>query len=216
MRLRLLGNKIGMTQIFDESGQVVPITVLQVGPCVVIDKKTEEKNGYNAFVLGYEDIKEEKVRKSELGLFKKTGLTPMRHMAESRVTKKELEQYEIGQEIRIDIFNKGDHVDVTGKSKGRGFTGVMKRYGMAGAKRSHGTHEYFRHGGSIGASASPSRVFKGMKMPGRFGASNVTIQNLVVTDVKPEQNIMLIRGSVPGPNRAYVTVSPAVKKLAAS
>jgi large subunit ribosomal protein L3 len=216
MGLRLLGNKIGMTQIFDESGQVVPVTVLQVGPCVVVDKKTDVKDGYSALVLGYEEVKEERVRKSELGLYKKTGITPKRHMAESRVTKEELEKYEIGQEIRIDIFNKGDLVDVAGKSKGRGFSGVMKRYGMAGAKRSHGTHEYFRHGGSIGASASPSRVFKGMKMPGRFGASNVTVQNLVVSDVKPEQNIMLIRGAVPGPNRAYVTVSPAVKKVAVS
>jgi large subunit ribosomal protein L3 len=212
MRLKLMGNKIGMTQIFDESGRVTPVTVLRVGPCVVVDKKTEERDGYSALVIGFEDFKESKIRKSEFGLYAKAGISPKRHLAESRVAPAALDQYEIGQEIGIDMFNKGDYVDVTGKSKGRGFTGVMKRYGMAGAKRSHGTHEFFRHGGSIGASAYPARVFKGKKMPGRYGNSKVTVQNLFVSDIRPDQNLLLVKGSVPGPNRSYITVAPAVKK----
>jgi large subunit ribosomal protein L3 len=212
MRLKLMGNKIGMTQTFDESGRVTPVTVLRVGPCVVLDKKTDDRDGYSAFVLGFEDIKEGRVRKSELGFHEKAGVSPKRHLTETRVSAAELDQYEIGQEIRIDVFNKGDFVDVTGKSKGRGFTGVVKRHGMSGAKQSHGTHEFFRHGGSIGASAFPSRVFKGKKMPGQYGGNRVTVQNLLVSDVRPDQNLLLVKGAVPGPNRSYITVSPAVKK----
>ena len=207
-----MGNKIGMTQIFDESGRVTPVTVLRVGPCVVVEKKTEARDGYSALVIGYEDAKEGRVRKSELGLYTKSGVSPKRHLAESRMSQEELEQFEIGQEIGVDIFNKGDFVDVTGKSKGRGFTGVMKRYGMAGAKSSHGTHEFFRHGGSIGASAYPARVFKGKKMPGRYGNTRVTAQNLLVSDIRPDQNLLLVKGSVPGANRSCITVSSAVKK----
>jgi large subunit ribosomal protein L3 len=212
MRVKLMGNKIGMTQIFDESGRVTPVTVIRVGPCVVVDKKTEERDGYSALVIGFDDIKESRVRKSELGLYAKTGITPKRHLAESRVSQDDLDQFEIGQEIGVDIFNRGDFVDVTGKSKGRGFTGLMKRYGMAGAKASHGTHEFFRHGGSIGASAYPARVFKGKKMPGRYGHTKVTAQNLLVSDIRPDQNLLLVKGSVPGPNRSCVTVATAVKK----
>jgi len=212
MRLKLMGNKIGMTQIFDESGKVTPVTVLRVGPCVVVEKKTEERDGYSALVIGFEDMKESRARKSELGLYAKAGISPKRHLAESRVSQADLDQFEIGQEIGVDIFNKGDFVDVMGKSKGRGFTGVMKRYGMAGAKSSHGTHEFFRHGGSIGASAYPARVFKGKKMPGRYGNTRITTQNLLVSDIRPDQNLLLVKGSVPGPNRSCVTVSSAVKK----
>ena len=212
MRLKLMGNKIGMTQIFDESGKVTPVTVLRVGPCVVVEKKTEERDGYSALVIGFEDMKESRVRKSELGFYAKAGISPKRHLAESRVSQADLDQFEIGQEISVDIFTKGDFVDVTGKSKGRGFTGVMKRYGMAGAKSSHGTHEFFRHGGSIGASAYPARVFKGKKMPGRYGNTRITTQNLLVSDIRPDQNLLLVKGSVPGPNRSCVTVASAVKK----
>ena len=214
MGIHLLGNKIGMTQIFDENGAVVPVTVLKVGPCYVVGKRTEEKNGYSAVVLAYEDIKESRARKSELGLYKKANVQPKKNMKESRVSREELEKFEIGQEVSIDLFKKGDLVDVSGRSKGRGFTGVMKRHGMAGAKKSHGTHEYFRHGGSIGASASPSHVFKGTKMPGRYGASRVTIQHLRVVDVKPEKNIILVKGAVPGPNRGNVEIAHSVKHMA--
>jgi large subunit ribosomal protein L3 len=214
MGLRLLGNKIGMTQIFDESGAVIPVTVLQVGPCYVVDKRTEEHNGYSAVVLAFEDIKESRANKSELGLYKKANIPPKKRLQESRVSREELDTFEIGQEVGIDLFKKGDFVDVSGKSKGRGFSGVVKRHGMAGAKGSHGTHEYFRHGGSIGASASPSRVFKGMKMPGRYGASRITVQHLQVADVKPEKNILLVRGAVPGPNRGNVEIVHSVKRMA--
>jgi large subunit ribosomal protein L3 len=212
MIINMIGNKVGMSQIFDENGRVVPVTVLQVGPCCVVNKKTEEKDGYTALVLGYRDVEEKKVRKSELGVFTKAKVAPKKILLESRVSKDDLDKFKIGQEIGVDIFKKDGFVDVAGNSKGRGFTGVMKRYGMAGAKRSHGTHEYFRHGGSIGASAYPGKVFKGKKMPGRYGGKRVKIQSLTISDVKPEKNILLVQGAVPGPNRGYVTVSQAVKR----
>ena len=212
MRIHMIGNKVGMTQIFDEAGKIVPVTVLKVGPCLVVNKKTDEKDGYNAIVLGYEDKKESRVRKSELGLYKKIKAQPKRILRESRVSKEELDKFQIGQAIAVDIFNKKDFVDVTGKSKGRGFTGVMKRHRMSGAKASHGTHEHFRHGGSIGSNTFPGRVWKNMKMPGRYGCSNVTIQSLAIADVKPDQNLLLVRGAVPGPSKGYVSVSSAAKR----
>jgi len=212
MRVHMIGNKVGMTQIFDESGKVVPITVLKVGPCYVVGKKTVEKDGYSAVVLGYGDIKEKKIRKSEMGLFESVKVPPKKVLKESRVNLKELDSFEIGQELKVDIFKKGDYVDVAGKSKGRGFSGVMKRHGMKGAKDSHGTHEYFRHGGSIGSSAYPSHVFKGMKMAGQYGASKITLQNLQVVDVRTEKGLVLLKGAIPGPNKGYILISHAVKK----
>jgi large subunit ribosomal protein L3 len=211
MKIHMLGNKLGMTQIFNEEGKVIPVTALKVGPCFVVDKKTDEKDGYNALVLGYEDVKESRTRKSELGFFKKAKVTPKKILGESRGSKEDLAAFQIGQTIGVDIFKKNDRVDVSGKSKGRGFTGVMKRHGMAGAKGSHGTHEHFRHGGSIGSNTFPGRVWKGMKMPGRYGWSKVTVQSLTVADVKPEHNILLVKGAVPGPNKGYVSVTSAVK-----
>ena len=210
--INMIGNKVGMSQIFAEDGRVVPVTVLKVGPCYVVNKRTEEKDGYSALVLGYQDVDEKKVRKSEMGLFNKVKVTPKKILVESRLSKAEIDKYEIGQEIGIDIFEKNEFVDVAGTTKGRGFTGVMKRHGMSGAKGSHGTHEYFRHGGSIGSSAFPSRVFKGKRMPGRYGGNRVKVQNLTITDIKPEKNVLLVEGAVPGPNRGFVTVSHAVKK----
>ena len=212
MKIHVMGNKLGMTQVFNEQGRVVPITVLKVGPCLVVRKKTDEKDGYNAIVLGYEDAKERRERRSELGLYKKANLPPKRILRESRVPREDLDKFQIGQTVGVDMFKKDDHVDVTGKTKGRGFTGVMKRHGMAGAKGSHGTHEYFRHGGSIGSNTFPGRVWKGLKMPGRYGASNVTAQNLRVADVIPDKNLMFVMGAVPGPNRGCVSVTYAVKK----
>jgi len=213
MRMKLLGNKVGMTQIFDESGALIPVTVLKAGPCYVVSKKTEEKDGYSALVIGYDDVKEQRVRKSELGVYQKANLSPKRILKEIRVSSKELDSYEIGQELTVELFKKGEWVDVTARSKGRGFSGVMKRHGMAGAKSSHGTHEYFRHGGSIGSSAYPSHVFKGKKMAGHYGASRITIQNLKVIDVRPAQNLIIVKGATPGPNRGYITIAHAVKKL---
>ena len=214
MAIRLLGSKIGMTQIFDEDGTVVPVTVCKVGPCYVVDKRTKEKNGYSALVIGFGEMKESRVKKPDGGRYKKAGIPPKRWLKESRVSTEELEKFEVGQEIGIDLFKKGDLVDVSGDSKGRGFAGVMKRHGMAGAKSSHGTHEYFRHGGSIGASASPSRVFKGVKMPGRYGGTRTTIQHLLVADVKSDKNLVLLRGAVPGPNRGKIEIAHSVKKMA--
>ena len=213
MRMLMLGNKLGMTQVFDQNGTVIPVTVLKIGPCWVVDKKTEENNGYSAVILAFEDIKENRARKSELGQFKKAKLPTKRVMKESRVSKEELDKFEIGQEVSIDLFKKGDFVDISGRSKGRGFTGVMKRHGMAGAKRSHGTHEYFRHGGSIGASASPSRVFKGKKMAGRYGGTRITVQNLLVADIKPDKSLMMVKGAVPGPNRGNIEVAHSIKRM---
>jgi len=211
----MIGNKIGMTQLFNENGEVVPVTVVKLGPCTVIDKKTEKKDGYSALVIGYGEIKESRVRKSELGLFKKADVVPRKILRETRVEPEELDTYKIGQQIApADIFKAGEYVDITGNSKGRGFTGVIKRYGMAGAKSSHGTHEFFRHGGSIGASAYPARVFKGKKMPGRYGGNKITMQNLMIADIKPDKNIILVKGAVPGANRGYITVTHAVKKPA--
>ncbi|KPJ87103.1 MAG: 50S ribosomal protein L3 [Spirochaetes bacterium DG_61] len=212
MKLSLLAHKVGMTQIFDEDGKVIPVTVLKIKPAIVVRKKSYEKDGYNALVLGFEDVKENKIRKSEDGLYKKLNVTPRKILRETRLLKEDLDKFEIGQEVGIDVFNKDDIVDVTGKTKGRGFTGVMKRHGMSGAKRSHGTHEYFRHGGSIGAASYPSRVFKGKRMPGRYGGTKVKIQNLSIVNLVPDKNLMLVKGAVPGPNKGYVTVAPAVKK----
>jgi len=213
MRMQLIGNKIGMTQVFDEGGVVIPVTVLKVGPCFVIRKKNVASDGYSALVIGYEDAKEKNVRKSEHGLFQQANIAPKRILKEIRVTPEELDSYDIGQELKTDLFKKGEFLDITAKSKGRGFTGVMKRHRMAGAKSSHGTHEYFRHGGSIGSSAYPARVFRGQKMAGRFGGTQVTIQNLRIVDVRPKENILLIKGTIPGPNRDYIFVSQAVKKV---
>lgn len=212
MGIRLAGTKVGMTQIFDEQGRVIPITGLRVEPCSIVRKKSDERDGYCALVLGYGEVKEKKLRKSERGLFHKAKISPTRFLKESRVSKEELDTYEIGQQIGVDYFKKGEYIDVSGKSKGRGFSGVMKRHGMAGAKRSHGTHEYFRHGGSIGASAFPSRVFKGKKMPGRYGGKRVTAQSLPIVDVKPDENLLFVKGAVPGPNKGYVILTHAVKK----
>jgi len=208
----MIGTKVGMTQIFDETGKVIPVTILKVGPCYVVRKKTIENDGYSALVLGYGDIKEKKVRKSEMGLFKQTNIPPKKILKESRVNPEELDNFEIGQEIKVNIFKKDEYVDVTGKSKGRGFAGVMKKHGMSGAKKSHGTHEYFRHGGSIGSSAYPSHVFKGLKMAGHYGASRITVQNLKVVDVREDKGIILVKGAVPGPNKGYLFISHAVKK----
>ncbi len=213
MRIKMMGNKIGMTQMFSENGEVTPVTVVKVGPCTVINKKTDKKDGYNALVLGYGEIKESRVPRSKLGLYKKASATPRKMLKETRLSSRELDSFKIGQEIAPgDIFKAGEYVDITGNSKGRGFTGVVKKYGMAGAKSSHGTHEFFRHGGSIGASAYPGRVFKGKKMPGRYGGSRITMQNLLIADIKPDKNIILVKGAVPGANRGYITVAQAVKK----
>lgn len=212
MPIGLIGKKLGMTQIMRENGVVIPVTVIQAGPCVVVQKKTTGTDHYNALQLGFLDKKEKKTNKPLLGHFKKGEISPKKILQEIRLDASEMEKYEVGQEIKADIFEVGDFVDVVGTSKGRGFAGVMKRHGFHGAPASHGTHNYKRHGGSIGSASYPSKVFKGMKMPGRMGGSRVTVQNLKVENIRSEQNLLLIEGAIPGADNGTVVIKKAIKK----
>jgi len=213
MSIGILGKKVGMTQVFQPDGSFGPVTVIQAGPCTVVQKKTQEKEAYNAVQVGFEDKKEKRTPKPMQGHFKKNNVTPKKFLREFRLDEKEIAEIETGAEIKADLFKVGDRVDVTGFSKGRGFTGVMKRHNFSGFDAGHGTHECFRHGGSIGQASFPGRVFKGVGMPGRYGNEKVTAQSLQVLDVKPEQNLILVKGSIPGPNSRYVIVQKAVKYL---
>ncbi len=206
----IIGRKLGMTQVFGESGNVIPITVIEAGPCAIIQIKTREKEGHNALQLGFAKKKPHRVNRPLSGHFQKSGAGPYYFLKEFPVD--DIEEYKVGQEITLETFNVGDFVDVTGTSKGKGFAGVIKRHGFKGAKGSHGTHEYFRHGGSIGSSAYPSKTFKGQRMPGHFGASRVTTQNLTIVDIKPEQNLLLIKGAVPGSTNSIVIIREAKKR----
>ena len=222
----LLAKKIGMTHIFTEDGRRLPVTVLDASSNVVVQKKsTQGKDGYTAIKIGFEKAHkftkagdegaEPKWRLSRplLGVFQKAGIEePRRRMTEFRVTETELDEYNVGDELGANIFKVGQFVDVTGTSKGRGFTGVMKRHNFKGTRATHGTHEFFRHGGSIGASAWPARVFKNMKMPGQHGNARATVQNLHVVDIIEEDNIILVKGGVPGPNGGVVMIRTAVKR----
>ncbi len=209
--IELLCRKIGMTQIFEESGQAIPVTVLDASANLVIQKKSEETDGYTAIQLGFGDRRPSGVDNAQQGHFKKAGVAPKRHLAESRISAKEAEGYEVGQEIKVEIFEKGQRVDVTGTSKGRGTAGVVKRHGFAVKRRTHGTHEAFRHGGSIGAGSYPGRVFKGFKMPGRMGNVQVTTTNVEIARVDAERGLLCVNGSVPGHNNAIVRGRQTVK-----
>jgi large subunit ribosomal protein L3 len=210
----IIGRKLGMTQVFGEGGNVIPITVIEAGPCAIVQIKTKEKEGYNALQLGFAKKKPHRVNRPLSGHFHKSGTGPYYILKELPVD--DIGDYHVGQEITLETFNVGDFVDVTGTAKGRGFTGVIKRHGFRGAPRSHGTHEYFRHGGSIGSSAFPSKTFKGLKMPGHFGNNQVTTQNLTIIDIKPERNLLLIKGAVPGATNSIVTIREAKKRQAPS
>lgn len=201
----LIGEKIGMTQIFNENGHLIPVTVVQAGPCVVVDKRTPKQHGYSAIVVGFGTAK--KPTQPARGLFKKAGVDPRRVLMEFRV--EDVDQYEVGQEIKVDIFNKGEKVDVSGVTKGKGFQGTTKRHGFARGPKTHGSRSY-RIPGSIG-STDPARVFKGKKMPGRMGGKHVTTMNLEVVDVDQEDNLLLIKGAIPGPRKSLVTIRNAVK-----
>jgi large subunit ribosomal protein L3 len=209
--IELLCRKIGMTQIFEESGEAVPVTVLDASPNFVVQKKSEETDGYTALQLGFGDRRPSSSDKAQQGHFKKAGVAAKRHLAESRISAKEADGYEVGQEIKVEIFEKGQRVDVTGTSKGRGTAGVVKRHGMAITRRTHGTHEAFRHGGSIGAGSYPGRVFKGFKMPGRMGNERTTTTNLKVARVDVERGLLFVAGAVPGHNNAIIRVRQSVK-----
>ncbi len=216
MSIELLCRKIGMTQIFEESGEAIPVTVLEASPNFVIQKKSEEKDGYTALQLGFGDRRPSNVGNAQQGHFKKAGVAPKRHLAESRISAKDAEGYEVGQEIKVEIFEKGQRVDVTGISKGRGTAGVIKRHGFSIMRRTHGTHEAFRHGGSIGAGSYPGRVFKGTKMPGRMGNAQTTTINVEVARVDVERGLLFLSGAVPGHNNAIVRVRQSIKAQSGS
>jgi large subunit ribosomal protein L3 len=213
MGLGILGKKLGMTQIFDDHGNAVPVTVIKTGPCKVVQKKTSGKEGYDALQLGFDEVqKVARVNKPLAGHFKKGSIAPMRFLREFRVTPEDVNGTEVGTEITVEIFEPGEFVDVTGTSKGKGFAGVVKKYGFKGQPASRGTHEYFRHGGSIGQNMTPGRTYKGTKMPGHMGNRRVTVQSLKIVDVRGDTNILLVEGAIPGPTNGYVIVQKAVKK----
>ena len=211
MSVGIMGKKVGMTQIFKENGDVIPVTVIKAGPCAVFQKKSKDKDKYCALQLGFESAKEKNITKPRLGHMKKVAMGPVRYLREFRVDETELEKYEMGQEITVDIFKEGDYINISGISKGKGFAGVMKRHNFAGAPGGHGTHNYKRHGGSIGASATPSRVFKNKKMPGRMGTQKITAPNIQVVRVQKEHDCLIVKGSVPGPNNGLILIKAALK-----
>jgi large subunit ribosomal protein L3 len=202
----ILGRKRGMTQVFEDDGTVVPVTVVEAGPCVVCDVRTDEKNGYNAVQLGFEDVPDARTRKPELGHFKKAGTAPKRFLREERLDGPA--QMEVGAEVRVDAFRQGELVDVVGTSKGRGFSGTIRRHGFARGSETHGCMNV-RQPGSIGASAYPSRVFKGKRMSGHYGAERTTTKNLKVVRIDSERNLLFIKGAVPGPTGGFVQVRTA-------
>ncbi len=210
MKKGIIGKKIGMTQIFDESGKVIPVTVVEAGPCVVVQKKTVENDGYNAVQIGFSDKKASRVNKPQQGHFAKAGVAAKRVLKELRLD--DIDSVNVGDLIKADIFADGEYVDVTGTSKGKGFQGTIKRWNGARLKETHGTGPVHRHAGSMGACSTPSRIFKGKKMPGHMGAETVTVQNLVVAKVDAENNLLAIKGAVPGPKGGTVVVFNSVKK----
>ena len=199
----LIGKKVGMTQLFNDKGEVIPVTVIEAGPCTVTELRSATRDGYVAVQLGYGATRESRIARPVLGQFQKRNLPPARHVREFRV--EDTAGFEVGQNLTVSIFEKGRHVDVQGVTKGRGFTGVVKRYGFVAGHASHGpTHG--KQPGSIGASAYPSRVVKGKRLPGRMGGENLTIKNLEVVGVDPEQNVLMVRGAVPGPPNGLVVI----------
>lgn len=209
MKKFILGKKIGMTQVFDEEGSVIPVTVVEAGPCTVVQKKTIENDGYTAIKLGFSDISKKKKNKPELGEYDKYKITPKKYVKEFRV--EDAGKYENGQEIKVsDMFSPGDRVDVTGTSKGKGFQGVIKRFGLSRGGETHGSM-YHRRPGSMGAGTDPARVFKRKKLPGHMGVDRVTIQNLDVVRVDGEGNLLLLKGSVPGPKGGLLFIKETVK-----
>ena len=207
----ILGRKVGMTQVWDDENRIVPVTVIQAGPCRVVQLKTPERDGYSAVQLAFGDTKPQRLSRPELGHLKKADAPALRHVAELRVD--DLSGFEVGQVIGADVFGAGERVDVTGISKGKGFAGAMKRHNFKGLGASHGTHKKHRSPGAIGACATPSRVFKGTKMAGQMGNQKVTTLNLQVVQADPERQLLLVRGAVPGPRGGLVLIRNAVKAV---
>ncbi len=209
MKKAILGKKIGMTQIFDENGKVIPVTVIEAGPCVVSQKKSVETDGYDAVQIGFGDVRPKLVNKPMKGHFDKSNVAPKRILKECRF--EDVSAFNVGDIIKSDIFAAGEKVDVIGTSKGKGYAGVIKRWNFGRLKETHGTGPTVRKGGSIGACSDPSRVFKGKKMSGHLGAERVTIQNLVIAKVDAENNLIAVKGAVPGPNGGTVLIRNSVK-----
>ncbi|WIM71306.1 50S ribosomal protein L3 [Corynebacterium suedekumii] len=205
----ILGTKLGMTQVFDEDNRVIPVTVVEAGPCVVTQIRTKDTDGYTAIQIAFGDIDPRKANKPAAGHFKKAGVTPRRHVAEIRMD--DVSGYEVGQDFTVDIFEGITYVDVTGTSKGKGFAGGMKRHGFAGQGAAHGNQAAHRRVGGIGAAATPGRIFKGKRMAGRMGNDRVTTQNLKVQKIDADANLLLIKGAIPGARGGIVTVKTAVK-----
>ena len=209
----ILGTKLGMTQVFDESGQVTPVTVVKAGPCVVTAVRTPDRDGYSAVQFGFGEINPRKVTKPVAGLFAEAGVTPRRYLAELRTD--DASEYQVGQEVTAETFEAGQLVDATGTSKGKGTAGVMKRHGFKGLSSSHGTQRKHRSPGSIGACATPGRVFKGVRMAGRMGAARTTVQSLTVHSVDTDRGLLLLKGAVPGAAGGLIMVRSAAKAPAA-
>lgn len=209
MEKAIIGRKIGMSQIFDEAGKVIPVTVIEAGPCVVVQKKTEEKDGYNAVQLGFQDVAERKLTKPEQGHLKKAEVPMKKVLKEFKLNK--AAEMNVGDEIKADTFAKGDHIDVTGISKGKGYQGVIKRWNAGRGRMTHGGGPVHRHAGSMGSGTDPSRIFKGKIGAGHMGVDQVTVQNLDVVQVDPELNMLVIRGAIPGPKGGLVYVKSSAK-----
>ena len=208
MKKGIIGRKIGMTQIFDEKGNVIPVTVIEAGPCVVAQVKTVETDGYNAVQLGFGDVKDKHINKPEAGHFAKAKLANKKHLREFRLDS--IEGIKVGDEVKADVFEAGEKIDVQGTSKGKGFQGVIKRHGQHRGPMGHGSM-YHRRPGSMGPTSTPGRVFKGKKLPGRMGNNTITIQNLEVVSVDLDKNVILVKGSVPGANGAILKIKSSVK-----
>ena len=211
MKKAIIGRKVGMTQIFDEKGNVIPVTVIEAGPCSVVQIKTIETDGYDAVQLGFGKVKENKINKPEKGHFTKVKIAPKKHLREFRLS--DVNSVKVGDEIKADIFAEGDMVDIQGTTKGKGFQGVIKRHGQSRGPMGHGSM-YHRRPGSMGPTSTPGRVFKGKKLPGHMGNITVTIQNLKVVKVDLDKNCILVKGSVPGNKGAILKIKDAVKALA--
>jgi large subunit ribosomal protein L3 len=207
----ILGKKVGMTQIFSERGEVIPVTVIEAGPCFVAQVKTVERDGYTAVQLGFEEAKPKRLTQPQLKHLQKSNLPPLRHLRELQVSADELANFEEGQKLTVDIFEEGELVDVTGTSKGKGFAGVVKRHGFRGGPKTHGQSDRHRAPGSIGACTTPGRVFKGMRMAGRMGGERVTVHSLKVVMVDPERNLLAVRGAVPGAKNGLLLIRQARK-----
>jgi large subunit ribosomal protein L3 len=215
LKIGLLGKKIGMTQVFADDGEAVPVTVVQTGPCHVIGTRTQERDGYTAVVLGFDEKPVRLATKAEVGALKSSGLAPQRFIREIRLPAEEVAKYTVGQVLGPkDVFVDSAPIDVEGTSKGKGYQGVIKKHHMKGMTRAHGTHEYFRHGGSIGCRLTPQRVHKGKRMAGQMGNEKVSIQNLQLFRILPEDNVILVRGAVPGAANDYVVVTNAATRTA--